>query len=89
MSDQLFTDGDVHQVNGQDLECVAASYQEVDGQKQNFVYHFRLKSELDAEREAAKALTQTDDSPEAVAAAPAPGELNQPEAPKEETQYVK
>lgn len=35
-----------------DMECVGVSYQEVDGRKTNFTYQFRLKSELEAERQA-------------------------------------
>lgn len=54
MANQLFTDGDVHQINGETLECVAVAYTEVDGVKENFAYTFRLKSEVDAEREAAR-----------------------------------
>lgn len=80
MAEQLFTDGDVHEVNGQTLECVATSYQETDGERSNFVYHFRLKSDLDAEREAAKAAELPAETTEPV---------TQPEQPQEETQYVK
>lgn len=53
MANQLFIDGNVTVVNGSELECVSVSYGEENGEKQNFVYSFRLKSELDAEREAA------------------------------------
>jgi hypothetical protein len=91
MSNQLFEDGNVADVNNNQLECVSVSYSEVDGVKSNFSYTFRLKSELDAEREAAKAAE--------VAAAPAATDVTPAEAPvsnpaqtelvKEETQYVK
>jgi len=55
MSSQLFADGKVINVDGVELECVAVSYQEnLEGEKQNFGYTFRVKSELDDEREAAR-----------------------------------
>jgi hypothetical protein len=53
MTNQLLEDGKVIVVNEQELECVSVSYQETDGQRHNFAYSFRLKSEVDAEREAA------------------------------------
>lgn len=52
MSKQLFEDGKVISVDGVELECVAVSYQETDGEKHGFGYTFREKAELDAEREA-------------------------------------
>lgn len=52
MSNQLFEDGKVITVDGVELECVAVSYQEPNGEREKFAYTFRLKSELDAEREA-------------------------------------
>lgn len=55
---QLFEDGKVVNVDGTDLECTGVSYQEVDGVKSNFVYQFREKSELDAEREEAARLEE-------------------------------
>lgn len=54
MSKQLFNDGDTFEHEGETLECVLVQYRERDGEKENFVYGFRLKSELDAERESAR-----------------------------------
>lgn len=51
MSNQLFTDGDTIEVNGEKLECVLVQYRERDGEKENFVYGFRSHSEVEAERE--------------------------------------
>lgn len=77
MANQLFSDGDVIQpVGSVQLECVSVSYSEENGEKQNFVYSFRSKAELDAEREAAS-------NPEVAEV------VDQPEEIKEETQYVK
>lgn len=94
MADQLFEDGKVVTVDGQELECTAVSHQELEpGVRSNFAYTFRLKSEVDAEREAeakhqeelkaaeAQAEPQTEAQPE-TATEP----VNKPE---EETQYVK
>lgn len=54
MSNQLFTDGDVKNIDGQEFECTAVTYQEnAEGERSQFGYTFRLKAELDAEREAA------------------------------------
>lgn len=52
MSNQLFIDGDTIEAKGETFECTAVSYSEVDGEKQNFSYAFRLQSEVDAERQA-------------------------------------
>lgn len=81
MANQLFTDGDVHELGGETLECVSVSYREEDGEKSGFVYSFRLKSELDAEREAARKAEE-----EAAAADPANQEVeeNQTVTPVEE-----
>jgi hypothetical protein len=51
---QLFEDGKVINVDGTDIECVSVSYQEnpETQERHSFVYSFRLKSEVDAEREA-------------------------------------
>lgn len=54
MSKQLFEIGDGLNSNGNELECVSVGYSEPDGKKENFVYTFRLKSEIDAERKAAE-----------------------------------
>lgn len=83
MTEQLFTDGDVIQPTGSvQLECVSASYTENEqGEKSNFAYTFRLKSELDAEREAAK---EAEEQPTAEAEP-----VNQPEPIEEETQHVR
>ena len=51
MSQQLFNDGDTIVKDNIELECVLVQYREADGVKENFVYAFRAKSELDAERE--------------------------------------
>lgn len=50
MADQLFTDGDTIEHEGNKLECVLVQYRERDGVRENFVYGFRLHSELEAER---------------------------------------
>lgn len=91
MGNQLFTDGDVKQLDGRDFECVGVSYAETDGEKSNFVYSFRLKSELDAEREAeaqrVKDLEAAQGEPmvdETVAPEP-----EQPKPIEEETQHVR
>lgn len=53
MSNQIFTDGDVKNIDGQEFECTAVTYQEdAEGERSQFGYTFRLKAELDAEREA-------------------------------------
>lgn len=52
MSSQLFEDGKVIVVDGVELECVAVAYQEPNGEREKFAYTFRVKSELDDEREA-------------------------------------
>lgn len=112
MSKQLFEDGKVIVVDDTELECTSVGYQEVDGEKQNFVYSFRLKSEVDDEREQARLAEeeaerarQEAEETRAATELPAPAENieanstepesvetapgDQPEEPKEETQYVK
>lgn len=59
MSNQLFEDGKVITVDGVELECTAVSYQETDGEKHTFGYTFRPKNEVDAEREAEAAVSDT------------------------------
>lgn len=56
MSEQLFEDGKVVVVDGTALECVAVTYQEdpETQERHSFAYSFRPKSEVDAEREAAR-----------------------------------
>lgn len=49
---QLFEDGKVIIVDDKELECVSVSYRETNGERHDFTYGFRLKSEVDAEREA-------------------------------------
>lgn len=92
MTEQLFTDGDVIQPTGSvQLECVSASYTENEqGEKSNFAYTFRLKSELDTERKAEKqraeeAAAQADEAAPAEPTEP----VNQPEPIEEETQHVR
>ena len=52
MENQLYKEGDViKHDNGDELECVLVQYRQRDGQAENFVYAFRAKAELDAERE--------------------------------------
>ncbi len=79
MSKQLFEDGKVADINGNEFECVSVSYSELEGKRGNFTYGFRLKTEMDAEREAAKAGAEGEPVVE-----PTQTELN-----VEETQYVK
>jgi hypothetical protein len=74
MANQLYEDGNAITVNGNELECVSVSYAEENGEKQNFVYSFRLKSEIDAERAAAaqiEADRQAQEAEQAAQAAPA------------------
>lgn len=54
MTNQLLENGKVVEVNGEQLECSAVSYQEdpETQERHSFVYSFRLKSEIDTEREA-------------------------------------
>lgn len=52
MSKQLFEDGKVIVVDGVELECVSVAYQEPNGEREKFTYSFRVKAELDEEREA-------------------------------------
>lgn len=58
MSKQLFEDGKVITVDGVELECVSVGYQEPNGEREKFTYSFRVKAELDAEREEAEKLKQ-------------------------------
>lgn len=51
MSDKLFEDGKVITVDGVELECVAVAETVPEGQPSVFSYTFRVKAELDAERE--------------------------------------
>lgn len=54
MAKQLFKEGDTIKQGNVELECVLVQYRERDGQFENFVYGFRAKSELDAERASEK-----------------------------------
>ena len=50
MSNQLYAVGDSINVNGVDLECTGVTYAENDlGERSDFVYSFRLKSEVKRE----------------------------------------
>lgn len=51
MSQQLFTDGETIKTDQGELECSGVTYQELDGVRHSFVYQFRLKSDMDEERE--------------------------------------
>lgn len=51
MAEQLFTDGDVKTVDGHELECVAVTTQQSDSGI-TYGYHFQLKADVDAHREA-------------------------------------
>ena len=75
---QLFEDGKIIIVDGVELECVSVLYRETDNERHDFVYEFRLFSEVEAERKAA-----TDELSGVIE------EINQPEEPKEETINVK
>lgn len=91
---QLFEDGKVINVDSVDLECVGVSYQETDGERHTFGYNFRVKAELDAEREAAaKAQEEADRAAaEQAASVEAPADVpvpTQPEPLKEETLNVR
>jgi hypothetical protein len=90
MANQLFEDGKLVDVDNNQLECVGVSYSEVDGEKSNFSYTFRLKSDVDAEREAATAAEAANAPTDVAAPTEAPvTEPVQTELVKEETQYVK
>lgn len=92
MSQQLFEDGKVINVDGAELECVGVSYQETDGERHSFGYTFRPKAEVDAEREAAAKAEEERLALEASApdvATPEPLPVSQPEVNKEETLNVK
>lgn len=92
MSQQLFEDGKVINVDGAELECVGVSYQETNGERHGFGYTFRPKSEVDAEREAAaKAQEEADRlAAEQTASVESPEEpATQPEPIKEETLNVR
>lgn len=87
---QLFEDGTVVNVNGTELECVAVSYQETDGERHTFGYAFRPKADLDVEREAAAKAEEARLALENGEAPVAPTEpVEQPEVNKEETLNVK
>lgn len=90
---QLFEDGKVINVDGAELECVGVNYQESDGQRHTFGYIFRLKSEVDAEREAARKAQEEAErqaaEAEAVRADPNTETVTQPEPLKEETLNVR
>lgn len=60
MSKQLFQEGDTLTQGDQKLECIFVSWRERDGEKENFVYSFRLQSEVEAEREATSNPTTTE-----------------------------
>lgn len=62
MADQLFTEGDTIKHKGQELECVIVQYRERDGVRENFVYGFRSKDELEAERESARKVQEAKDN---------------------------
>jgi hypothetical protein len=87
MADQLFSDGKVISVDGSELECVAVSYQEnpETQERHSFVYQFRLKTEVDAEREAAAKAEEDLKTLQEPPTEPA----NQPELIEEETQHVR
>lgn len=61
MAQQLFKEGDTIKHEGNTLECVIVQYRERDAQFENFVYGFRLKSELDAERESQRKVKQAEE----------------------------
>lgn len=60
MNNQLFDNGSVIEVGGNELECTGVSYQEnpETQERHSFSYSFRLKSELDAERKAVEEAEQ-------------------------------
>lgn len=89
MSQQLFEDGKVISADGVELECVGVSYQEdpETNTKHSFGYTFRLKSEMDIEREQEEAARLALEANEVPAEPVEP--LGQPEENKEETLNVK
>lgn len=90
MSDQLFEDGKVITVDGQELECSAVSHQELEpGVRSNFVYHFRLKSEIDAERKAEEERQAQLEEGQQLNNVASEEQVSQPDQPEEETHYVR
>lgn len=77
---QFYQKGDVKMLDGSEFECVDVTHDETEGVKHNFTYSFRLRSEVDANRDAVMASTQSD--------IVAPEELNKPEI-EEETLNVR
>lgn len=67
MSNQLFDNGDTLEKDGIKLECIAVTYRERDGGKENFVYSFRDAEEVKQERK---------DSENPVPTEPSEGEQN-------------
>lgn len=49
MTKQLFKEGDTFKQGKTELECVMVNFRERDGVKENFVYSFRSKAEIDEE----------------------------------------
>lgn len=54
MTEQQYDINDTIQLEKGDLQCVSVGYQETDGVKHDFVYQFRLASDVLAEKEAAE-----------------------------------
>jgi len=51
MSKQLYVEGDVIKDGKTELECVMVQWRDRDDERENFVYSFRLKSEMEKQRE--------------------------------------
>lgn len=62
MSNQLFDSGDTLEKDGTKLECIAVTYRERDGAKENFVYSFRDAEEVKQERRDAENPIPTESS---------------------------
>lgn len=54
MAEQLYRIGNTIKVDGHELECISVAYVDKDGEPQDYVYNFRLKSEVDSDREKTK-----------------------------------
>ena len=55
MSEQLYKQGDTIKLEDRTLECVSVAYVEIGGVPQDYTYNFRLKEEVDSDKEKAKA----------------------------------
>ena len=50
MNEQILKEGDVVKFGKHELECVVVNWRERDGKRENFVYSFRPKTDMETER---------------------------------------